>query len=110
MAVSVAQIVAPQQLPNAVTLLYTSSGATRIDKFTVCNTTAGAATISIFLVPQSGVPGDGNTVSNHHSVAAGETWNSPDPVGLILNNGEALYAASDTEMALTVAAAGVVIA
>lgn len=109
MAVTAAQLFAPTQIPNAVTKVYQSAGSTRIDKFTVCNPSGSAATVSIFLVPEGGTTGDATTITKDHSLASKSTWNSPDPVGLVMNKGDTLYVSSDTDNALTVVAAGLTI-
>jgi hypothetical protein len=108
MSITIAQLVSPQQLTNATATYYTSTNIkTRIDKLTVSNPTSSAATVTIYLVPSGGSASDATTISKTKTVNAGETWNSPDVVGLVLNAGGTIQAVASANTTLTIAAAGV---
>jgi hypothetical protein len=107
MAITPALLVTGRQVPDTTTTLYTSTNVvTRIDKLSVTNTTAGAVTITIYLV-DTGSAGDNNTVTYQQAVNAGKTWNCPDAVGHILNAGGIIQAVASAAASLTVRAAGV---
>lgn len=64
-----------------------SNVRTIIDKFTACNTTAGAQTISINLVVLAGTAGPTNLVVKTKSLASNETYSFPEVVGQYLMPG-----------------------
>lgn len=73
---------------NAQTTQYTSTNAsTIIDKFTVTNTTAGALTISVNLVPLAGSAADANLIVDAKSVAGGADVDLTSVVGHTLKSG-----------------------
>lgn len=108
MSLTPAVLIAPQQVANATTTYYTSTGLkTRIDKLTVTNPTATARSITIYLVPSAGSANDGTTIVKDKVINAGETWNCPDVVGQILAAGGTIQAVASAATALTISAAGV---
>jgi hypothetical protein len=58
---------------------------TVIQNMTLCNTTAGAVSCTIYLVPQGATAGTGSTIIGARSVAAGATDRCPELVGKALN-------------------------
>lgn len=103
-------LISPQQLTDATATYYTSTNVTtRIDKLSLTNTTAGAVTATIYLVPSAGTAGDSNTITWAKSIQAGETWNCPDAVGQILASGGTIQAKASANTSLTISAAGVTI-
>lgn len=110
MAVLQRALVLPQQLTASTATYYTSTSLkTRIDKLTITNPTGTARTVTIYLVPSGGTAGDSNTLTSAKTVAAGETWNCPDVVGHVLEDGGTLQAGASAATALTIAASGVTI-
>lgn len=108
--IAVKQLISPQQLTNATATYYTSTNLiTRIDKLSITNTTAGAVTATIYLVPDGGSAGNSTTVTSAKSIQAGETWNCPDVVGQVLNIGGTIQAVASANTSLTISAAGVTI-
>lgn len=108
MSLTPAVLISPQQVANATTTYYTSTGLkTRIDKLSITNPTATARSITIYLVPNAGAANDGTTITKDKVVNAGETWNCPDAVGQILNSGGSIQAVASAAAALTISAAGV---
>lgn len=107
MSVTAKSLFAPNQAPAGNTTQYTASGVrTIIDKFTGTNTTAGAATLTVFLVPAAGAAGVTNTIVSARSLAAGECYTFPEVVGHVLNNGDFLVTSSGTAAAITVRGSG----
>src|SRR6266702_688065 len=85
MSVTARSLFAPNQAANATTMQYTATGVrTIIDKFTGTNTTAGAVTLTVFLVPNAGAAGVTNTIVSARSLAAGECYTFPEIVGHVL--------------------------
>src|SRR5882672_11344173 len=75
----------------AETTQYTSpvtGKGTILDKFTGTNTTAGALTMTIKLIPVGGAAGATNTIVQTKSLAAGETYTFPEIVGHVLAPGD----------------------
>lgn len=107
MSITPLPLILPQQLAGAVTILYQSSNVkTRIDKLSFTNTDSLAHAVTVYLVPLGGAPVASNTITIAHSVAAGETWNSPDAVGQILAVGGSIQAFADTGAVVTISGAG----
>lgn len=103
-------LISPQRLTTSTATYYTSTNlTTRVDKFTVTNTTAGAVTVTIYLVPSAGTADDGTTITSAKSIQGGETWNCPDMVGQVLGLGGTIQAKASAATSLTVSAAGVTI-
>lgn len=94
--------------PNATTTVYTSPASvyTRIDKVTVTNATAGAQTITIYVVPNGGTAGGSNTTTSAQSVLPGQTWNSPNEPGLYLNPGDFIAVIASAASALSIVIGG----
>jgi hypothetical protein len=65
-----------------------SGKGTIIDKFTGTNTTAGALTMSVKLVPSGGAAAASNTIVLTKSLAAGEAYTFPEVVGHVLAPGD----------------------
>jgi hypothetical protein len=85
-----------------------SPGATAILKsMVICNTTASAATLTLYLVPSGGSAGAGNMLYNALSVAAGAT--TVIDLEQYMEAGEFLAGLQGTASALTVTLSGVTI-
>ena len=107
MTVTVKNIIPPKQAENAQTIQYAATNCkTLIDKFTVTNTTATAATFAANLVPYGGSAGDSNLVLKTHTIAAGETYCCPELVGHSLESGGMISTLAGTASALTICATG----
>ena len=111
MASSVKEIVTAQYVPAVQTSLYTSPAGTwtRIDKLTVVNVSAGAQTVSINLVPSGGSASAANLSTQTRAIQPGETWNSPNEYGQVLNPGDALSVIASAGSDLVILAAGTVL-
>lgn len=107
MTVTVKNIIPPKVAEAAQTTQYTATNCkTLIDKFTVTNVTATAATFAANLVPYGGTAGDSNLVIKTHTIAAGETYCCPELVGHSLESGGFISTLAGTASALTICASG----
>lgn len=108
MAVTPVNFVAPQQIANSATTYYTSTSIkSRIDALSVANPTAGAVTVTIYIVPSGGAVGDSTTLVKTRSIAAGETWTGLGVVGQIMPADSTLRAVASAATSLTLMASGV---
>lgn len=107
MTVTVRNIIPPKQAEAAQTTQYTATNCkTLIDKFTVTNTTATAATFAANLVPYGGTAGDSNLILKTRIIAAGECYGCPELVGHALESGGMISTLAGTASALTIYASG----
>lgn len=77
-----------------------------IDAATVCNTTAGAETITVNIVASGGAASSANTVINAVSIAAGDTQTLPALYNHAVPQGYSIYASASTGAALTLTISG----
>ena len=77
-----------------------------IDKFTITNTTASPASISISLPAVGELPGDENTVLHQRIVSPGETYHCPELVGQVLGAGGFISTVASAANALVLSASG----
>lgn len=93
--------IAQAQISNvSATTILTASGNVATTTMIFCNTTAAAATLTIYIVPSAGSPGDSNTIIKSLSIIAYDTYVF-DTSKLILANGDTVRAISDTNNAIT---------
>jgi len=90
MAVTPKVIIPAKQAEAAETTQYTCPAATRmlLDKFTGCNTTGAAATLTARIVTVGGAAGVANTITSAKAVQPGETYSFPELVGQVLQPGD----------------------
>lgn len=107
MGVLVKNIIPRKQAENVQTSQYTALACkTVIDKFTVTNTSAANATLSVNLVASGGAAGDANLVMKTRTVAPSETYTCPELVGQTLEDGGFISTVAGTAAALTISASG----
>jgi hypothetical protein len=108
MAVTVKALFEATQAPNSATTQYTTPSGTKtiIDKFTATNTTAGAVSITVYLVAASGSAGAGNTIISAKSLAAGECYTCPEIVGHTLNPSDFISTLATASASITIRASG----
>jgi hypothetical protein len=100
-------LIPAKQAENAQTTQFTSSNArTVIAAFTVTNTTAGAQTISVNLVPNGGSAGASNLIVSAKSVAAGETVSLSPLVSHVLESGGFISTIASAATSLTIRCSG----
>lgn len=95
------------QAANADTVQYTTPAATKtiVDKFTGTNTTAAAATLTVYITVAA-VGAATNTIVSAKSIAPGECYTFPELVGHVLNAGDLLRTLAGTAAAITIRASG----
>lgn len=87
-----------QTTPTAV---YTSSGATAVTFASFTNYAASAATLTLHIVKSGGSAADNNMLLDALSITAGDTHELyVAGEKLLLDNGDAIYASSDTATAI----------
>ena len=107
MTVTASNIIPAKQAENAQTVQYTATSVkTIIDKFTITNTSANTVTFSANLVAALGVAGDDNLLIDNRSIAPQETYNAPELVGHLLNEGDFISTLAGAASSLTIRATG----
>ncbi len=108
MPVQSSQIVEGQFLATGGAALFTSPTGvyTRLDKVLVSNTGTASATVTLNVVPSGGSAGTLNATTNAQAVLPGQSWSSPNEVGLVLNPGDILVGAASAVSTLVIFAAG----
>lgn len=95
------------QIPATNTTFYVAPGITRIDSLSVVNTDAAAHTVTINLVALGGSAGTANITTDAVTIQPGQTWNSPNEVGKVLNKGDFISAVASAASVLNIMAGGV---
>jgi hypothetical protein len=107
MAVTVKNIIPPKQAESSQTSQYTAiSCKCIIDKFTVTNTSASNATITVNLITPSGSAGASNRILASKVIVPNETYACPELIGQILESGGAISTLASAASALTIMASG----
>lgn len=108
MGVTLKLLVERKQAENIQTAQYTVPAGTKavIDKFTITNTSAGVAYLSVNLIPSSGVANDGNMVLKGRAVSPGETYTCPELVGQVLEAGASISTIASIAASLTISVSG----
>lgn len=101
------QLIAAQRAPNAQTTMFTAGQFTRIDSLSVTNTDTVAHTISINLVSGGGSATAANLTTQAQIVQPGQTWNSPNEVGKVLNPTDFISVLASAASVLNIAAGGI---
>lgn len=108
MTVTIKNIIPPKYAEAAQTAQYTAINCkARIDKFTVTNSTASAATLSVNIIQSGGSASANNLIMSARSIQAGETYTCPELVGQVLESGAFISTIAGTASALTIRASGV---
>ena len=107
MQVTPKAIIASQQLTDANATYYTATNVrTIIDRMTLCNTTAGAVTVTLDLVDSGGAAGATERVLSARSIAAGETYTCPEVAGHYLDPGDTIQGLASAAASITIRASG----
>lgn len=86
---------------------YTAQGSTvLIDKFTVINTSANNVSFSVNIVASAGTPTDANIVIKSRTLAPNQTYNCPELVGHVLQDGASIYTQAGAASSLTMRVSG----
>lgn len=106
MAVNIQPLIEVLPLTNAVATYFTAQVPTRIDKMTVANPTAGAATVTIHWVPNGGSAADNNALVKTRSVQSLESWDVWPFIGQVLAVGDTIQAVASAGATINLAASG----
>ena len=105
MAITFAQLVAPQQLTNAAAVYYTSPAntKTRVDKLTFSNPDTSAHLINVWISGST----DAKNVWSDKPIAAGQSLECTEIEGQVLVAADTLQMKADTGAKVTVVASGI---
>lgn len=107
MAVSVAVLVEPTLVSDSTVTQYTAaSTAAIIDKFTVTNVSAAAASMTVYLVASGGSAGSNNRIVVNTSIPASATYTFPEIVGHVLVTGDFIATIASAPNALSLRVSG----
>ena len=109
MATTNVSLVEGSQLTTSAATYYTSPSNTTtiIKKLTVTNTSAGAVTVTIYLVASGGSAGAANTVTSAKSIAPGATYEAYECENHVLAPGDTLQALASSGASLTLKGSGI---
>ena len=102
------RLVDGSQLTAAAATYYTTPANTlaTISAMTLTNTTAGAVTATVYLVPSGGSAGVTNCILSGRTLAAGESFNVGSAIGQTLAAGGTLQALAGSATSITLVASG----
>lgn len=109
MATTNRRIIAGSQLTTSAATYYTAPAGTRcvVKRLTLTNTSAGVATVTIYLVPSGGSASDANTITDTRALAAGETWDCASAEGHVVEAGGLVQALASAATSVTIIGSGV---
>lgn len=108
MAVTPKRLIAGSQLTTSAATYYTATAVkARIDALVLTNTSAGAVTATVYLVPSGGSAGASNCILSARSLAAGESYVVPGALGQWLDSGGTIQALASSATSITIVASGV---
>ena len=109
MAINGKRLVAGSQIAAAATTYYTAPTATRaqIQSMTLTNTTAGAVTATVHLVPSGGTATASNTILSAKSIAAGESYRCIEAIGQWLEASGTIQALASAATSISLVASGI---
>ena len=103
-----ARLIDGGQLTGAASIYYTSppNTITTIAACTLTNTTAGAITATMHLVPFGGAASAANMILSARTIAAGESFNVGSAIGQSMAAGGMIQALAGTAASITLVASG----
>jgi hypothetical protein len=110
MSLTATSLVQGVQLTNSAATYYTCPSNQRvvIRHAVFTNTTAGAITVTAYVVPSGGSAGDPTTVLKAFSIAGNTAYTSPELSGVVLNTGDTLQALASASTSISLNASGIV--
>lgn len=100
-------LIGAKQAESSQTTQYTTPSVKAIiDKFTITNTSAADATLSVSLVAFGGSPSDANLITKQRTVAPGETYVANELTGHVLEAGQSISTIASAASALTIRCSG----
>lgn len=108
MAIVPKRLVDGSQLTTSAATYYTATNVrSRIDSCALTNTTGGAVTATLHLVPSGGSASASNRVLSAYSIAAGQTYVPPGIIGQWIESGGTLQALASSATSISLVASGV---
>lgn len=90
-----------------LTELVEASGlSVQLTRIIVCNVTASAANFDLYHRVETGDPSEDDAIWFNKEVAGGDSFVTPDELGVVLNDGHRLYMKSYTASAIVVSVYG----
>lgn len=107
MTVTPKVLVPPVNVAATSATQYTANNVSAIiDKCTVVNYSAAAASISIYLPPAGASASSSNLVLQNKTLQAGETYTCPEVVGHVLANGGSIVTVASAALAIAMRVSG----
>lgn len=102
------RLVDGSQLTTSAATYYTAPAntITTISACTLTNTTAGAITATLYLVPSGGTAGVANCILSARTISAGESYNVASAIGQTLAAGGLLQGLAGSATSITLVASG----
>lgn len=102
-------LAAGSQLTTSAVTYYTAPAntRTRITACTLTNTTAGAITATLHVVPVGATESASNMVISAKSIGANETYNCPEAIGKVLEATGTIRALASAGTSISIQASGV---
>lgn len=95
------------QLGTGASTLYTATNVkAQIHAFNVLNTSGGAVTVTVHLVPTGESVGDANMILKAKSLNAGESYKVIEAIGQWMSSGDAIHALASSATAVSVMMGG----
>lgn len=108
MATSIKRFVAGSQLTTSAATYYTATNVSaRVDSCALTNTTGGAVTATLHVVPSGGSATASNCIMSAKSIAAGATFVPPGIIGQVIENGGTLQALASAATSISLVASGI---
>ncbi|HNC83780.1 MAG TPA: hypothetical protein PK999_12090 [Nitrospira sp.] len=102
------RLIAGSQLTTSAATYYTATGLkARIDNLTLTNTTAGAVTATVHLVPNGGSASASNCILSAKSINAGDSYVVPGAIAQWLEDGGTIQALASANTSIGIVASGV---
>ena len=107
MTITPTVLIEPKLAEATNTVQYTATGVNAIvDKFTVTNNGAAAATITINVVTNLGTADASNRIINARNIEVGECYTCPELVGQVLLDADYISTTASLATTLTIRASG----
>jgi hypothetical protein len=107
MSIRVSNIIGRQHLAQSAATLYTARNVfTIVDKLTLTNTSNIAQSVTIYMPNPGGVFGNNNAVLFQRGIAPAETYQCPEIVGQVIQQGGTLVAAATQAGTVVISSTG----
>jgi len=109
MALNAIALVQAIQLPNAAAVQYTCPASSKVivRHVVFTNTTAGAITVTGYVVESGGSVTDARKVLDAYSIAAHTAYTSPEFSGVVLNAGDTIQCFASAATSIAMNASGI---